>query len=334
MVLPLPTSNSGPGPLPIIVVVPPASAWSDCSGEPRWAWDSTAPAVTMKPAPETGEVVWPTTMSGWTPGMTSGLPALPMPTMRPSRMPMSALTMPATASMIVAFLMTMSRILSDDVQMAVDALAVAQVLAGADQQFVAVDGEVVLDLGEQLGVAEAHEVALGGAVEFGIGLPAQACHARVPSGAEIADAPWRARSAACFAPGGVERAVRRARPARARRGAPSIGTSGTALTTPGSKRTPVPGGAVDLHAPGGGAVESQRAVDLEEMRVAAHLDVAVAGVDDVDRHRRQAGEASRCRRRARGSRPARRRSSTGFSPGPIGSNSAITLVPSAKRHSM
>ena len=52
VVLPLPTSNTGPGPLPISVVVPPASAWSDCSGELRWAWHSMAPAVTMKAAPE------------------------------------------------------------------------------------------------------------------------------------------------------------------------------------------------------------------------------------------------------------------------------------------
>ena len=36
----------------------------------------------------------PDTMYGVTPAMTSGLPALPMPAMRPARMPMSALTMP------------------------------------------------------------------------------------------------------------------------------------------------------------------------------------------------------------------------------------------------
>ena len=34
------------------------------------------------------------TSAGWTPSIVSGLPALPMPTMRPSRTPMSALTMP------------------------------------------------------------------------------------------------------------------------------------------------------------------------------------------------------------------------------------------------
>ena len=40
--------------------------------------------------------------AGVMPGMVCGLPALPMPTMRPSRMPISALMMPVTASMIVA----------------------------------------------------------------------------------------------------------------------------------------------------------------------------------------------------------------------------------------
>ena len=43
-VVPLPTSS---GPPPTSVVVPPASACSDCSGEPMWAWLSMAPAVTM-----------------------------------------------------------------------------------------------------------------------------------------------------------------------------------------------------------------------------------------------------------------------------------------------
>lgn len=35
-------------------------------------------------------------------GMVSGLPAFPIPTIRPSRTPMSALTIPVTASMIIA----------------------------------------------------------------------------------------------------------------------------------------------------------------------------------------------------------------------------------------
>ncbi len=36
----------------------------------------------------------PTTMPGLTPAMMSGLPAFPIATMRPARMPMSAFTMP------------------------------------------------------------------------------------------------------------------------------------------------------------------------------------------------------------------------------------------------
>ena len=53
-------------------------------------------------------VFGPHIMPAETPFMTSGLPALPMPTMRPSRMPMSAFTMPSTASMIVQFCTHMS----------------------------------------------------------------------------------------------------------------------------------------------------------------------------------------------------------------------------------
>jgi hypothetical protein len=48
----------------------------------------------------------------------------------------------------------------------VEALAVAHGLAGAGGQFVAVDGVVVLDLGQQRGVPQAHQVAGGGAVEI------------------------------------------------------------------------------------------------------------------------------------------------------------------------
>ena len=64
VVLPLPTSNTGPGLPPISVVVPPASACSDCSGDWICAWHSMAPAVTMKAAPEMPVVVWPTIRSG------------------------------------------------------------------------------------------------------------------------------------------------------------------------------------------------------------------------------------------------------------------------------
>ena len=53
-----------------------------------------APAVTIRPLPDMISVDGPITSAGWMPSIVSGLPALPMPTMRPSRTPMSAFTTP------------------------------------------------------------------------------------------------------------------------------------------------------------------------------------------------------------------------------------------------
>jgi hypothetical protein len=61
----------------------------------------------------------------------------------------------------------------------------------------------------------------------------------------------------------------------------------TSRAWPGSKRTAVPGGDVEAHAAGGGAVEAQRRVGLEEVVVAAHLDRPVAGVGDAQGDRRR-----------------------------------------------
>lgn len=52
---------------------------------------SMAPAVTISFSPAMTSVVTPTIMPGVTPSIVSGLPALPMPTMYPFLMPMSAL---------------------------------------------------------------------------------------------------------------------------------------------------------------------------------------------------------------------------------------------------
>ena len=183
--LPLPTSNTGPALSPISVVVPPASACSDCSGDWRCAWHSIAPAVTMKPAPEIGDVVLAHDQVGMHARHDVGIAGL------------ADADDASVANADVGLDDARDRIddrgvLDDDVEMpvgglpiAVDALAVAQVLAGADQQFVAVHGEIMLDLGEQLGVAEPHQVALGGTVEFGIGAPRDGDH-ELSSGAEIA----------------------------------------------------------------------------------------------------------------------------------------------------
>ena len=66
---------------------------------------SMPPAVSRQPSPATTSVPGPMTTS--TPGCTSGLPAFPMPEMRPSLIPTSALTMPE-ASTITAFVITVS----------------------------------------------------------------------------------------------------------------------------------------------------------------------------------------------------------------------------------
>ena len=85
---------AGPVPPPIMVVMPEASATSTCCGQMKWMCVSMPPAVQISPSPEMTSVPGPITSRGSTPGWISGLPALPTATIRPSRMPMSPLTMP------------------------------------------------------------------------------------------------------------------------------------------------------------------------------------------------------------------------------------------------
>ncbi len=86
--------SAGPVPPPMIVVMPPPRASAMICGQIRCTWQSMAPAVTIRPLPAMTSVDGPTTRSGCTPVMMSGLPALPMAAMRPSRIPMSALMIP------------------------------------------------------------------------------------------------------------------------------------------------------------------------------------------------------------------------------------------------
>ena len=44
----------------------------------RWTWQSTAPAVRIRPLPARISVAGPMTSAGSTPSMMSGLPALPI----------------------------------------------------------------------------------------------------------------------------------------------------------------------------------------------------------------------------------------------------------------
>jgi len=85
---------AGPVPPPIRVVSPALIASSTSWGQMKWMCESSPPAVTIFPSPAMTSVEAPTTMPSVTPVMRSGLPALPTATMRPSRMPMSAFTMP------------------------------------------------------------------------------------------------------------------------------------------------------------------------------------------------------------------------------------------------
>mmetsp|Transcript_11022 Transcript_11022/g.25851 ORF Transcript_11022/g.25851 Transcript_11022/m.25851 type:complete len:231 (-) Transcript_11022:1106-1798(-) len=74
----------------------------------KCTWASIPPAVTMRPSPAMASVLQPTTIPGVTPSITSGLPALPSPTMVSPLMPMSHFTIPETASMTSALVITTS----------------------------------------------------------------------------------------------------------------------------------------------------------------------------------------------------------------------------------
>ncbi len=84
----------GPVPPPISVVSPAARAVSTSCGQMKCTWQSMPPAVRTRPLPAITSVLGPITRSGCTPSWVSGLPALPMPVIRPSRTPTSALTTP------------------------------------------------------------------------------------------------------------------------------------------------------------------------------------------------------------------------------------------------
>ncbi len=99
--------SAGPVPPPTSVVSPDASAVSTSCGQMKWTWQSMPPAVRIFPLPEITSVDGPITSAGSTPSIVSGLPALPMPTIRPSRTPTSALTTPQW-SRITAPVMTRS----------------------------------------------------------------------------------------------------------------------------------------------------------------------------------------------------------------------------------
>ena len=99
---------AGPVPPPISVVSPFASASVMICGQIKWICVSIPPAVMIFPSADNTSVQGPISRPFVTPSMRSEFPALPMPTMRPSLIPMSAFTTPHQSRMI-AFVMTRSK---------------------------------------------------------------------------------------------------------------------------------------------------------------------------------------------------------------------------------
>ena len=156
---------AGPVPPPSMVVMPDISASSICCGQMKWICASKPPAVRILPSPAMISVPGPMTMS--TPGWVSGLPALPIAAMRPS--------LQADIGFDDAPMIDDQRIGDDRVDRAFGARdlalahAVADHLAAAEFHLLAIDGEVLLDLDEEVGVGKPHAVAGGRAVHLGIG---------------------------------------------------------------------------------------------------------------------------------------------------------------------
>ena len=148
----------GPSEPPIMVVMPELMACSQ-----SWA-SRNAHARRCRPASQSCLrrralfVAAPTIRFGCTPSMFAGSPALPTPTIFPSLMPISPLTMPSTGSITRALHRSISsapwrchsRVIAPNPR---------ESLAAAMQALFAGNGEVMLDLGEERGVAEADRIA-------------------------------------------------------------------------------------------------------------------------------------------------------------------------------
>jgi hypothetical protein len=104
---------AGPVPPPMNVVTPLASASNTCCGQMKWMWLSIAPAVRISPSPAIASVVTPTIIPSVTPAIVSGLPALPIPAIRPCLIPTSALRIPVQST-ISALVITQSSAWASD----------------------------------------------------------------------------------------------------------------------------------------------------------------------------------------------------------------------------
>src|SRR6266481_366440 len=151
---------AGPVPPPSMEVMPDISASSICCGQMKWMWVSKPPAVRIFPSPAITSVPGPMTMV--IPGLADrGNPPV----------------LEAHIGLDDAPVIENQRIGDDGVDraLAVGDLAlphaVADHLAAAELHLLAVDGEILLHLDDEIGIGKAHAVAGGGAEHVGVGAP-------------------------------------------------------------------------------------------------------------------------------------------------------------------
>ena len=226
-----------------------------------------APAVTIRPLPDMISVDGPISSAGSMPSIVSGLPALPMPTMRPSRMPMSAFTTPQW-SRITAPVITRSGAPSARETRRL-AHRFADDLAAAEHDFVAADALVLGHLDPEVGVGESDAVARRRPVQRAVTGSFDEAHAPA-SAPSVAGRGWieRARHRAAQAgddPAADERYER------------------DVERDPGLEAHRRPGGDVESETARRRPVEGERRVGLGEVIVRTDLDRTVAGVLDAER---------------------------------------------------
>ena len=205
------------------------------------------------------------------PSWISGLPALPIAQMRPSRMPTSALTMPQWSRMM-ALVMTRSGAPFGARRLRLP-LAVADDLAAAEDDLFAVACEVAFDLEDQTGVAEPDAIAGGRTVQVGVRRSGNSHRGR------SRNPRVRARSSAASRCSSRDPSTRPLMPCDV---APA--TERDQVHFPafaGLEAECRAGGDVEPAAIGAGAIEQQEPVHLEEVGVGSDLDRAVAGVVDA-----------------------------------------------------
>ena len=208
------------------VVIPLASASYTCCGLMKWMCASMPPAVRMSPSPAIASVVTPTTMPAVTPAITSGLPALPMPAMRPCLMPTSAFRMPVQSTMS-AFVITQSSASASGTPAAWP-MPSLRTLPPPNLHSSPYTVASALDLGDQPRVGQPHPIPGRGPEDVGVVLAPDAVtsSARIPSrSVSVCDRPARPPVAAANHSRAGDRHER----------------DGTAFS-PGSKRTAVPAG--------------------------------------------------------------------------------------------